>query len=65
MSAATVGTPRPQTPPAGLPEPARHVGLLSSTLNGLTFDHITAPPAEGEERVSITSVLDTIFGPVT
>jgi DNA-binding transcriptional regulator YbjK len=47
---------------AGLPEPARHVDLLASVLNGLTFDHITVPPSEGAEQISMNWVLDAIFG---
>jgi DNA-binding transcriptional regulator YbjK len=47
---------------AGLPEPAQHVQLLAAVLNGLTFDHITAPPPEGAEQPSISWVLDAIFG---
>lgn len=48
---------------AGLPEPAHHVQLLAAVLNGLTFDHITAPPPEDAEQTSIGWVLDAIFGP--
>jgi DNA-binding transcriptional regulator YbjK len=47
---------------AGLPEPAQHVQLLAAVLNGLTFDHITAPPSEDLEQPSISWVLDAIFG---
>lgn len=47
---------------AGLPDPGRQVGLLSSVLNGLIFDHLTAPPADGTEQISMNWVLDTIFG---
>ncbi len=47
---------------AGLPEPKRHVDLLASVLNGLAFDHITVPRSDEVEPVSMTAVLDAIFG---
>ena len=47
---------------AGLPEPKRHVDLLASILNGLAFDHITVPRSDEVEPVSMTAVLDAIFG---
>lgn len=52
---------------AGLPEPEAHVGLLSSVLTGLAFDHLTAPPElrpGTEPEGTTTQVLDAIFGPV-
>ena len=52
---------------AGLPDPDRHVGLLAATLNGLTFDEITAPPGplsgNGPGAASISHVLEAVFGP--
>lgn len=51
---------------AGLPEPGERVGFLASALNGLTFDHLTAPPGplarSGPGALTIAHVLDAIFG---
>ena len=47
---------------AKLPEPARHVQLLSSLLNGLLFDQLTASSAAVIDTETVEEVISILFG---
>lgn len=53
---------------AGLPAAGHRVSVLASMLNGLTFDHLTAPPGPlsqtGPGSITVRELLDSMFGAV-